>query len=66
MNRPTLGDIKVSIRHTESNGWAVQVDLFKENTLRGDAYWVTQEFRTFKKEKDAKQFASRFNSTYSY
>ena len=35
--------------------------FFKENTLRGDAYWVTKEYRKFNKEKDAIKFASRFN-----
>jgi hypothetical protein len=57
---PTLGDVKVWVRKSE-NGWNVQVDCYKENTLRGDCYWVTKEFRSFKKEKDAQVFASRFN-----
>lgn len=57
---PQLGDIKVFIRESEI-GWSVQVDCYKENTLRGDCYWVAKAFRTFKKEKDAKVFASRFD-----
>ena len=57
---PQLGDTKVFIRKSE-NGWNVQVDCYKENTLRGDRYWEVKEFRSFKKEKDAKMFASRFN-----
>jgi hypothetical protein len=57
---PQLGDIKVFIRNY-GNSWNVQVDCYKENTLRGDCYWVTKEFRTFKKEKDAQVFASRFD-----
>ena len=55
---PQLGDIKVLVKNTVI-GWTVQVDYYKENTLRGDCYWVTKEFRNFKKEKDAKVFASR-------
>ncbi len=57
---PQLGDTKVWVTKTET-GWTVQVVYYKENTLRGDCYWETKKFRNFKKEKDAKTFASRFN-----
>lgn len=57
---PQLGDTKVWVTKTET-GWTVQVVYYKENTLRGDCYWETKEFRNNKKEKDAKTFASRFN-----
>ena len=39
-----IGDVKVWVRKSET-GWNVQVDSYKENTLRGDCYWVTKEFR---------------------
>jgi hypothetical protein len=59
MERPKIGDTRVYIREY-NNKFSVQVDVFKENTLRGDAYWVTKEFKTYTKEKDALKFASRF------
>lgn len=59
MERPKIGDTRVYIREY-NNKFSVQVDVFKENTLRGDAYWVTKEFKTYTKEKDAIKFASRF------
>lgn len=60
MERPKIGDIKVQIREGSNGTFIVQVDEFKENTLRGDAYWVTKVFKQYKKEKDAIKFASRF------
>jgi hypothetical protein len=60
MERPKIGDTRVYIREY-NNKFSVQVDVFKENTLRGDAYWVTKEFKTYTKEKDALKFASRFS-----
>jgi hypothetical protein len=57
---PSLGDVKVEVRHF-ANTWTVFVSVFKANTLRGDAYWVSKEARSFKKESDARKFASRFN-----
>lgn len=59
MERPKIGDTRVYIRQY-NNQFSVQVDEFKENTLRGDAYWVTKVFKKYKKEKDAIKFASRF------
>ena len=59
MERPKIGDTRVFIRQY-NNQFSVQVDEFKENTLRGDAYWVTKVFKKYKKEKDAIKFASRF------
>jgi hypothetical protein len=60
MERPKIGDIKVQIRDSSSGTFIVQVDEFKENTLRGDAYWVTKVFKKYKKQQDAIKFASRF------
>lgn len=59
MERPKIGDTRVFISQY-NNQFSVQVDEFKENTLRGDAYWVTKVFKKYKKEKDAIKFASRF------
>lgn len=59
MERPKIGDTRVYIREY-NNKFSVQVDVFKENKLRGDAYWVTKEFKIYTKEKDALKFASRF------
>jgi len=60
MELPKIGDVKVYLNNV--NGYyTVDVRFFKENTLRGDAYWVTKEYRKFNKEKDAIKFASRFN-----
>ncbi len=60
MELPKIGDTKVCINKF-NDYFTVDVWLFKENTLRGDAYWVSKEYRKFKKEKDAIKFASRFN-----
>jgi len=60
MERPKIGDIKVQIRDGSNGTFIVQVDEFKENTLRGDAYWVIKVFKKYKKQQDAIKFASRF------
>jgi len=60
MERPKIGDIKVRIRDCSNGTFIVQVDEFKENTLRGDAYWVTKVFKKYKRQQDAIKFASRF------
>lgn len=60
MELPKIGDTRVIIKQY-NNQFSVQVDEFKENTLRGDAYWVTKEFKQYKKEKDAIKFVSRFS-----
>jgi hypothetical protein len=57
---PQIGDIKVQIRDGSNGTFIVQVDEFKENTLRGDAYWVTKVFKKYKKQQDAIKFASSF------
>jgi hypothetical protein len=56
---PSLGDIKCYVRQS-NGGWTVQVMEFKHNTLRGDSYWVTEGFRQFKREADARRFAARY------
>ena len=57
---PAIGDLWVSVRQS-SNGWTVHVQVFKANTLRGDSYWVTDAFKIYRKEADARRFAARFN-----
>lgn len=57
---PIPGEVKVSIIKTDKGTFQVQVQEFKENTLRGDAYWVNKVFRTYNKQKDAIKFAVRF------
>jgi|688.fasta_scaffold58169_11 hypothetical protein len=41
--------------------YTVIVQEYKQNTLRDDAYWVTKQVKTYKKEKDALKFLSRFS-----
>jgi len=60
MDLPKIGDIKVRIRNSSDGTFIVQVDEFKENTLRGDSYWQNIVFKEYKKEQDAIKFASRF------
>lgn len=55
-----IGDRWVSVNR-RSNGWEVHVRVFKKNTLRGDSYWETEIFKTYRKEADARRFAARFN-----
>ena len=57
---PSLGQVKVEVRQF-ANTWTVFVSVFKANTLRGDAYWVSTEARKYSKESDARKFAARFN-----
>ena len=60
---PKIGDTKVTCRYIANlDKWIVGVNIFKANTLRGDAYWtpVPNAFRTFRKEADARRFAARF------
>jgi hypothetical protein len=59
-NLPTLGQVKFEVRQF-ANTWTVFVSVFKANSLRGDAYWVSTEVRKYKKESDARKFAARFN-----
>ena len=60
MTKQNIGDLRVYVRNW-CKGFAVQVFVFKQNTLRGDAYWVCEEFKTFKKKTDADKFAARFS-----
>ena len=57
---PPLGQVKVKVRQF-NNTWTVYVSVFKANTLRGDAYWVSTEVRKYSKESYARKFAARFN-----
>ena len=58
---PTLGSVKTYVTE-RNNTWTVQVMVFKANTLRGDSYWVTEGFRQFRKESDARRFAARYTT----
>ena len=60
MTKPKIGDLKVIVKDWGKE-FAVEVSVYKQNTLRGDAYWVSKVFRTFKKKADADKFASRFS-----
>ncbi len=57
---PSVGDIKCFVKQ-DGLYWTVQVVVFKANTLRGDSYWVTEGFRQFKSEADARRFAARYS-----
>jgi hypothetical protein len=57
---PSLGDVKCFVKQ-DGLHWTVQVVVFKANTLRGDSYWVTEGFRQFKREADARRFAARYS-----
>jgi hypothetical protein len=57
---PSIGDIKCFVKQSGLY-WTVQVVIFKANTLRGDSYWVTEGFRQFKNEADARRFAARYS-----
>lgn len=56
---PAVGSVQCFIRPS-AGLWSVQVQVFKANTLRGDSYWVTEGFRQFKTEADARRFAARY------
>lgn len=59
---PQLGDLNIRVYQCPtSREWNVDVKVFKKNTLRGDSYWVTKAFKSYKKEKDALAFAARFS-----
>jgi len=59
---PKLGDRWVNVYPWPEVGkWTVDVKVFKANTLRGDAYWVTEAHKSYSKKADAERFAARFN-----
>lgn len=57
---PQLGEKWVSVRRQDNGLWAVHIQVFKANKLRGDSYWTTLAFRTYQKKLDAERYASRF------
>jgi len=59
---PVLGSVRVEVRRCENGEFWAQVLVFKANTLRGDAYWVTKAAKTFKKESDAVRWVGRFSA----
>ena len=58
--RPELGQRWVSLRRQCNGKWGVDIRVWKANTLRGDAYWVTLDYRTYSKKADAERFAARY------
>ena len=56
-----LGERWVTVNRNENNKWVVHIRIFKANTLRGDAYWETEVFKTYAKETDARKLAARYN-----
>jgi hypothetical protein len=42
--------------------WNVTVSVLKENTLRGDSYWVVKMFRSYRNKVHAELYADRFGS----
>ena len=57
---PQLGERQVTLLRRDNGKWEVHVRVFKANTLRGDAYWVTLDYRTYSKKADAERFAARY------
>jgi hypothetical protein len=56
---PALGTIKA---HLMSGAWGkpvVQVQVFKFDTIRQDAYWVTKEVKVFKTMQQAEAYIVR-------
>lgn len=55
----------VSVRYIPSEkgfgSFFVIVQELKNNTLRGDRYYVTREARSFRNKKPAMAFAARFS-----
>ena len=63
MNQPTLGQTEAVFKDWGtgySDRYSVQVREYKFDSIRQESYWVTQEFRSYRTEKDARKFAQRF------
>ncbi len=58
--RPQLGDQRITVRRENNGFWGVNVQVWKANTLRGDAYWGPVAYRTYQKRADAERYARRF------
>ena len=56
----SVGDRWVSVYKQDNGKWAVNVQILKLNTLRGDCYWTSLAYRTYAKKADAKRYGSRF------
>lgn len=52
-------DQKVRIRKW-GDRWAVEVSVLKDNTIRGDRYWVSKIFKVYDKKQHAETFARRY------
>ena len=57
---PALGTVRVETRRCDNGDFFALVMVYKANTLRGDAYWVTKRAKKFKKEVDAVRWVNRF------
>lgn len=59
LHSPALGTIKA---HLMPGSWpnpTVQVQVFKFDTIRQDAYWVTKEVKVFKTMQQAEAYIVR-------
>ncbi len=54
---PELGTVKASLMLTKVP--TVQVQIFKFDSIRQEAYWVTKEVRTFKTRQQAEAYIQR-------
>ena len=54
-----MNTVKVFKQAHVNNKVAVLVQKLKQNTLRGDTYWVTSEVRVFKTESAADAYMQR-------
>ncbi len=54
---PALGTVKAFLMLTQVP--TVQVQVFKFDSIRQEAYWVTKEVRTFKTRQQAEAYIQR-------
>jgi ABC-type cobalamin transport system ATPase subunit len=54
---PALGTVQAFIMQTQEP--TVQVQVFKFDTIRQEAYWVTKEVRKFKTRQQAEAYIQR-------
>jgi len=57
--QPALGTVQAFLMSTVEEP-TVQVQVFKFDTIRQEAYWVTKEVRSFKTRKQAEAYIQRF------
>lgn len=56
---PKLGTVRASRMMCADP--VVQVQVYKFDTIRQEAYWVTKEVRTFRREADAVAYIQRIH-----